>query len=75
MTATIYKNTREQLKFIWIKSVFIVKLVITKHMSFLNLNLPRKYFLSLLENTFEILSLILVKIVNSGRLYPYVLVR
>jgi hypothetical protein len=51
--------------------------MITKPMLFLDLNLPTEYFVSLLENThtFEILSLILVKTVNSGRLHPHVLVR
>lgn len=46
------------------KFVFIFKVMITKPMSFFNLNLQTKYFVSLLENTFEIRSLILVKTIN-----------
>jgi len=49
--------------------------MITKPMSYFKLNLPTKYFVSLLESTFEILSLILVKAVNSDTLHPHVLLR
>lgn len=79
MTVTIYKNTRKKnnSNSYGKKFVLIFKLMITKPMLFLDLNLPTEYFVSLLENThtFEILSLILVKTVNSGRLHPHVLVR
>jgi len=76
MTATISKNTREKNN--WNssekKSLHLQTHDHQTHVIF-QLKSSNEIFLSLLENTFEIPSLILVKTVNSGRFHPYVLLR